>query len=68
MWIAITVGSFITANTLIATFWTRYKSNPTRMNVETNYAPISDITFPAITFCSSNLISIKKISAFVKTL
>lgn len=68
MWIGITLVSFITANTLISTFWSRYKSNPTRMNVETNYAPMAQISFPAVTFCSSDAISLGKVNEFVKTL
>jgi hypothetical protein len=50
------------------TFLVRYKSNPTRINVETNFAPISELEFPAITFCNPNFIIGSQVKALADSL
>lgn len=40
------------ANVLVNVFWQRYKSNPTRVNVDTNHAPLNQLNFPAVTICN----------------
>lgn len=43
---------FIMSMVLVNVFWERYKTNPTRVNVDTNHAPLSELNFPAITICN----------------
>lgn len=62
------VACFGTANMLVNAFYIRYKSNPTRMNVETNFGPIAEVPYPAITVCSTNYVSMKKTRSFVNSL
>lgn len=38
------------------------------MNVETNHGPLQQVPFPAVTFCSTNLISFNRAGKFVDTL
>lgn len=51
-WAIIVLGMFITSNVLVDVFWERYKTNPTRVNVDTNHAPMAELNFPAITICN----------------
>lgn len=51
-WAIIVSIMFIVSNVLVDVFWERYKTNPTRVNVDTNHAPISELNFPAITICN----------------
>lgn len=46
----------------------RYKSNPTRINVDTNYGPTSEIEFPAVTFCNPNFITNSQVSGLISSL
>lgn len=68
IWICVCIACFVIANTLVSTFWSRYKSNPTRMNIETNHGSLQEVSFPAITFCSTNRISFLKAIKLVQTL
>lgn len=68
IWVAIVIGAFIAANAMVGTFWTRYKSNPTRMNVQSNHEPSILLPFPGITLCSTARISEIKSRDFVETL
>lgn len=68
IWVGIVIGAFIAANAMVGTFWTRYKSNPTRMNVQSNHEPSQLLPFPGITLCSSTRISETKSREFVNTL
>lgn len=52
----------------MATFLIRYKSNPTRINVDTNFGPISEIAFPAVTFCNPNFITDSQVQGLIKSL
>lgn len=51
-WAIIVSIMFILSNVLVDVFWERYKTNPTRVNVDTNHAPLSELNFPAITICN----------------
>lgn len=67
-WSIIPLTCFICAIALMVTFLMRYKSNPTRINVETNYGPISEIEFPAVTFCNPNFITDSQVRGLIKSL
>lgn len=62
------VFCFLCATALMATFLMRYKSNPTRINVDTNFGPISEIEFPAVTFCNPSFITDSQVAALVNSL
>lgn len=67
-WVLAPVVSCMCAIALMATFLLRYKSNPTRINVETNFGPISEIEFPAVTFCNPTFITDTQVDALIKAL
>lgn len=67
-WILIPLICFTLAIVLMVTFLMRYKSNPTRINVETNFGPISEIEFPAVIFCNPNFITDSQIYGLVHSL
>lgn len=52
----------------MVTFLMRYKSNPTRINVDTNFGPTSEIEFPAVTFCNPNFIADSQVSGLISSL
>lgn len=49
-----TFGGFIASNILVATFWERYKSNPTRLSIASTHVPLNLLKMPAITICQIN--------------
>lgn len=51
-WAIVVLVMFIVSNVLVDFFWQRYKTNPTRVNVDTNHAPLTELNFPAITICN----------------
>ena len=59
---------FICGISLMATFLLRYKSNPTRINVDTSFSPISDLVFPAIILCNTNFYTELQANVLIKTL
>lgn len=67
-WAFLPVFCFLCATALMVTFLLRYKSSPTRINVDRNYAPISEIEFPAVTFCNPNIITDSQVFALVRSL
>lgn len=67
-WVVTPIFCFLCACALMATFLMRYKSNPTRINVDTNFGPISEIEFPAVTFCNPNFITDSQVAALVNSL
>jgi Amiloride-sensitive sodium channel len=67
-WIFVPVFCFVCAIALMATFLMRYKSSPTRINVDTNFGPISEIEFPAIIFCNPNFITDSQVHGLKKSL
>ena len=67
-WIFIIIISFASAIALMATLVTRYKSNPTRINIDTNFGPISEIEFPAVTFCNPNFIADSMVHGLINSL
>jgi len=67
-WTLVPLICFLCAITLMITFLMRYKSNPTRINVDTNFGPISDIDFPAVIFCNPNFITDSRVENLIKTL
>lgn len=67
-WVIAPMFCFLCAIALMATFLMRYKSNPTRINVDTNYGSISEIEFPAVTFCNPNFITDSQVAALVNSL
>ncbi|XP_059611780.1 sodium channel protein Nach-like [Phlebotomus argentipes] len=68
MWLIVTSTSLILAIMLVNTFWEEYKTNPTRMNVESVNVPISELDFPAVTFCNVNRIIIERTEEFAESL
>ena len=54
-WVTVPFVCFMGGNALLATFLIRYKSNPTRLNVDTNHEPIGNTAFPAVIFCNNLL-------------
>uniref|UniRef100_A0A1B0CQE6 Putative sodium channel protein nach n=1 Tax=Lutzomyia longipalpis TaxID=7200 RepID=A0A1B0CQE6_LUTLO len=67
-WFFITTSSFILAIMLINTFWEAYKTNPTRMNVESVNVPITELDFPAVTFCNVNRINVERTMELAESL
>lgn len=63
-----TLGGFIASNLLVETFWHRYKSNPTRLSVESSHIPLNVLYMPAITICQVNRVDLKRVSVFIDTL
>ncbi|XP_061402428.1 sodium channel protein Nach [Musca vetustissima] len=68
LWYLITVIMFICAIVMVFTFYVDYRSNPTRMNVENDHAPIDSILFPATTICPEVFNNIEKSKAYLETL
>lgn len=67
-WIFVIFVCLVCAITLMVTFLIRYKSNPTRINIDTNFGPISEIEFPAVTFCNPNFIANSMVNGLVSSL
>jgi Amiloride-sensitive sodium channel len=67
-WISIIAICFCCAIALMVTFLIRYKSNPTRVNIETNFGAIYELDFPAVTFCNPNFIADSMVSGLIKSL
>lgn len=67
-WIFLIIISFACAIALMTTFLIRYKSNPTRINIDTNFGPISEIEFPAVTFCNPNFIADSMVLGLINSL
>lgn len=67
-WIFLIIICFACAIALMSTFLIRYKSNPTRINIDTNFGPISEIEFPAVTFCNPNFIADSMVHGLINSL
>lgn len=67
-WIIVSASGFCTANVLVSVFWERYRSNPTRMNVESNCVPLVYLDLPSVTICAANRISYSKTMRFIDSL
>lgn len=67
-WVVIIITCFACAGALMATFLGRYKSNPVRINILTNFGPISELEFPAVTFCNPNFIADSMVKGLIKSL
>ncbi|XP_063706173.1 sodium channel protein Nach-like [Culicoides brevitarsis] len=67
-WSIIVICFFVFANVLVSVFWQRYTSNPTRVNVDTNHAPLSLLYFPAVTICNIARMSYERASYVVDTM
>ncbi|KAG5667100.1 hypothetical protein PVAND_015099 [Polypedilum vanderplanki] len=67
-WIFIICTSTLCACALLATFLIRYKSNPVRINILTNFGQISELEFPAVTFCNPNFIANSMVDGLIKSL
>lgn len=46
----------------------KFQSNPTRINIETNFGAIHEIEFPAVTFCNPNFITDSMVDKLIKSL
>ncbi|XP_073813207.1 nach [Musca autumnalis] len=68
LWYLITLFMFICAIVMVFTFYVDYRSNPTRMNVENDHAPIESILFPATVVCPEVLNNMEKSKAYLETL
>lgn len=53
---------------MVYTFYVDYRSNPTRMNVENDHAPIASTLFPPTTICPEVMYNMQKSKAFLETL
>lgn len=67
-WLLIELSSFLFASWLLLLFWSRYVSQITRVTVESNYVPIGQLEYPAITFCHINQVSNIQAMKLAKTL
>lgn len=67
-WAFVPIVCFFFAIALMATFLMRYKSNPTRINVETNFGTIQEIEFPAVIFCNPNFITDSQVMGLIRSL
>ncbi|XP_065368706.1 sodium channel protein Nach [Calliphora vicina] len=68
IWMLITLLMFICAVVMVVTFYVDYRSNPTRMNVENDHAPISSLIFPPTTICPEVMYNMQKSKEFLETL
>lgn len=68
IWILITLIMFICAVVMVFTFYVDYHSNPTRMNVENDHAPISSLLFPPVTICPEVAHNTQKSKLFLEQL
>ncbi|CAO1344894.1 unnamed protein product [Diamesa hyperborea] len=66
-WILVPLICFMCGISLMVTFLMRYKSNPTRINVDSNFGPIRDLTFPAIILCNTNFFTESQANVLIKT-
>ena len=53
---------------MVFTFYVDYRSNPTRMNVENDHAPIASIFFPPVTICPEVIYNTQKAKHYLETL
>lgn len=67
-WILVTIGGFVASNLLVETFWQRYKSNPTRLSVESSYVPLNQLDIPAVTFCQISRVDFNGINTLIDKL
>ncbi|XP_053966053.1 sodium channel protein Nach [Anastrepha ludens] len=68
IWMLITLLMFICAIVMVITFYLDYRSNPTRMNIATDNAPVESLTFPAVTICPEALHNVQRIKVYLETL
>ena len=68
IWISFVVTAVITSFSLLGTFVHQFKSNPTRVNVQSSHVPIAELTFPGVTFCNIKRIHSLKANQLVDTL
>ncbi|XP_068147632.1 LOW QUALITY PROTEIN: sodium channel protein Nach [Drosophila tropicalis] len=68
IWLLISLVMFICAIVMAQTFYADYRSNPTRMNVESDHTPVNYLYFPPITICPDVLFNMEKSQAFLQTL
>ncbi|XP_011187206.2 sodium channel protein Nach [Zeugodacus cucurbitae] len=68
IWMLITLIMFICAILMVYTFYMSYRSNPTRMNIEKDHAPVDSIIFPAVTICPETLYNIEQAKSYLATL
>ncbi|XP_017108335.2 sodium channel protein Nach [Drosophila bipectinata] len=68
VWLLISLVMFICAVVMARTFYIDFRSNPTRMNVESDNTPVSNLYFPPVTICPDVLFNMQKSEAFLKTL
>ncbi|GLV32754.1 hypothetical protein CBL_00539 [Carabus blaptoides fortunei] len=67
-WITVQCLCFALCLWLMAIHWFRYQSRPTVTTIKSTAYPISDIPFPAVTVCNSNLVYKKNIDVYVDIL
>lgn len=60
-WLCVQALCFVLCLWLMAIHWLRYQSRPTVTTIKSTAYPISDIPFPAVTVCNSNVVHKKKI-------
>ncbi|KAH8291358.1 hypothetical protein KR054_010966 [Drosophila jambulina] len=68
VWLLISLVMFICAVVMAHTFYVDYRSNPTRMNVESDHTPVTNLYFPPVTICPDVLFNMQKSKAFLETL
>ncbi|EDV37462.1 nach, isoform A [Drosophila ananassae] len=68
VWLLISLVMFICAVVMARTFYIDFRSNPTRMNVESDSTPVNTLYFPPVTICPDVLFNMQKSEAFLQTL
>ncbi|EDW33593.1 GL11823 [Drosophila persimilis] len=68
VWLLISLVMFSCAVAMAHTFYVDFRSNPTRMNVESDFTPLSNLYFPPVTICPEVLFNMQKSKAFLETL
>ncbi|XP_052838642.1 sodium channel protein Nach isoform X2 [Drosophila gunungcola] len=68
VWLLISLVMFCCAVVMAHTFYMDYRSSPTRMNVESDHTPVSNLYFPPVTICPDVLFNMQKSKAFLKTI
>ncbi|XP_017492072.1 PREDICTED: sodium channel protein Nach [Rhagoletis zephyria] len=68
VWLLITLAMLACAITMVITFYLDYRSNPTRMSIEKDTAPVESLTFPAVTICPEVLYNVAQTKRYLEAL
>lgn len=68
LWIGLCSAALITSFSLLGTFVHQFKTNPTRVNVQSSHVPINQLPFPGVTFCNIKRIHSSRANELIDSL